>query len=85
MKQYRYKTGLCGPAVKGYRIILTMPDTMSLERQSLLKALGAEVVLTPGAQGMKGAIAKAEELNKELQAAYMPMQFSNPTYSGNNC
>lgn len=65
-------------ASRGYRIILTMPDTMSDERKSLLKALGAELVLTPGAQGMKGAIKKAEELAKVNPDAFMPQQFQNP-------
>lgn len=64
-------------AVKGYRLILTMPDTMSVERQQLLGAYGAELVLTPGAQGMRGAIAKAEEIRSE-QKCFMPMQFNNP-------
>lgn len=62
---------------KGYRLILTMPDTMSIERRNLLKALGAEIVLTPGTQGMKGAIAKAEELLEEFPNSYMPQQFKN--------
>lgn len=66
-------------AVKGYRLILTMPETMSVERRSLLAALGAELVLTPGAEGMKGAINKAEELAKELPKAFVPRQFSNPS------
>lgn len=66
-------------AVKGYRIILTMPDTMSLERRSLLKALGAEIVLTEGTKGMNGAIEKAYELASELPNAYIPQQFENPS------
>lgn len=64
-------------AIKGYKVVLTMPDTMSVERRSLLAALGAELVLTPGSEGMKGAIAKAEELLKTLPAAWMPDQFGN--------
>lgn len=65
-------------AIKGYRIILTMPDTMSIERRKLLRALGAEIVLTPGAQGMVGAIAKAKEIKESTPGAYIPSQFDNP-------
>lgn len=65
-------------ASKGYRIILTMPETMSIERRNILKAYGAEIVLTDGKMGMKGAINKAEELAKEIDGAFIPGQFENP-------
>ena len=65
-------------ASRGYRIILTMPETMSMERRKLLKVLGAELVLTPGDKGMKGAIAKAEEIQQENPGSFMPQQFENP-------
>ena len=65
-------------AAKGYRIILTMPETMSVERRNILKAYGAEIVLTSGAKGMKGAIAKANELAEEIEGSFIPGQFVNP-------
>ncbi len=66
-------------AAKGYQLILTMPETMSIERRTLLKMLGAELVLTPGSEGMPGAIRKAEELVKQTRNAWMPQQFKNPS------
>jgi cysteine synthase A len=65
-------------AARGYRLILTMPETMSMERRQLLKILGAELVLTPGSEGMPGAVRKAEELVREIPNAVMPQQFNNP-------
>ena len=65
-------------AVKGYRLVLTMPDTMSIERRKMLEAFGAEIVLTPGSEGMKGAIKKAEEIVKNNRKAFTPQQFKNP-------
>ena len=65
-------------AAKGYKCILTMPDTMSIERRQILKAYGAQIVLTPGSDGMSGAVRKAEELHKEAKGSFMPQQFKNP-------
>ena len=65
-------------AQKGYRVIFTMPETMSVERRMLLSAYGAEIILTPGAEGMSGAIKKAEELAKEIEGSFIPSQFDNP-------
>ena len=65
-------------ASRGYRLIITMPETMSIERRNLMKAYGAELVLTEGSKGMKGAIAKAEELAKEIPGSFIPSQFTNP-------
>jgi len=65
-------------AARGYRVMLTMPDTLSIERRNLLKALGAQVVLTPGERGMRGAIEKAEEIVRENPGSFMPQQFRNP-------
>jgi cysteine synthase A len=66
-------------AIKGYRLLIAMPDTMSVERRQLLKAFGAELVLTPGSEGIPGAVRKAEELARNTPGSFMPFQFSNPT------
>lgn len=65
-------------AAKGYKCVLTMPETMSVERQKILKLLGAEIMLTPGAEGMTGAVKRAEKLNKDTPGSFMPQQFKNP-------
>ena len=65
-------------AARGYRLILTMPDTMSMERRNLLKALGAQLILTPGSEGMAGAIQKAKKLNEEIEGSIILQQFENP-------
>ncbi len=77
LRQHRHRPRLCGSR-PGYRIIIAMPETMSVERRQLMKAYGAELVLTEGAKGMKGAIAKAEELQKEIPNSIIAGQFVNP-------
>jgi len=72
-------------AIKGYRLVLTMPDTMSVERRKLLAAYGAEIVLTPGAEGMAGAIARAEALQAERPGSFIPRQFENPANPAVHC
>jgi cysteine synthase A len=72
----------CVCAARGYRLVLTMPETMSLERRKLLRLLGAELVLTPGAEGMRGAIRRAEELAREYPRTFIPQQFQNPENPG---
>ncbi|HJO95392.1 MAG TPA: cysteine synthase A [Victivallales bacterium] len=66
-------------ASRGYKLIITMPETMSIERQKLMRQLGAEIILTDGSLGMKGAITKAEDIHKEIDGSYMPQQFNNPS------
>ena len=77
LRQHRYRSG-CRSCGKGYRVILTMPDTMSVERRALIAAYGAEIILTPGAAGMAGAVAKAEELHQSIPGSIIAGQFENP-------
>ena len=72
-------------AVKGYHLILTMPETMNIERRKLVKAYGAEVILTPGKDGMPGAIRKAEELQQEIAGSIILQQFKNPANPAKHC